>query len=134
MGPLFGPQNAKEKIKMGDIYYLSERNRIVEEHLHCIDTVIGQNWPLIKAARLERDDVYQQLAIRLMRCVETFDPKKGELKQHIYAQLKYELLNCKDPYRTTGITGAPKDFRKGNIISLDAIGKDSGLYNQLVAA
>ena len=36
---------------MGDIYYLSERNRIVEEHLHCIDTVIWQNWSLIQAAR-----------------------------------------------------------------------------------
>jgi len=134
MGPLFGPQNTKEKIKMGDIYYLSERNCVVEEHLHCIDTVIWQNWPLIEAARLERDDVYQQLAIRLIRCVDTYDPAKGNLKKRIYAQLKYELLNCKEVRRLTGITGAPKDFRKGNIISLDAIGEDSGLYDELAAA
>jgi len=119
---------------MEDIYYLSERNRVVEEHLHCIDTVIWQNWPLIEAARLERDDVYQQLAIRLIRCVETYDPAKGDLKKRIYAQLKYELLNCKEVRRLTGITGAPKDFRKGNIISLDAIGEDSGLYDELAAA
>ncbi len=119
---------------MGDIYYLSERNRIVEEHLHCIDTVIWQNWSLIKAARLERDDVYQQLAIRLIRCVDTYDPAKGDLKKRIYAQLKYELLNCKEVRRLTGITGAPKGFRKGNIISLDAIGEDSGLYGELAAA
>ena len=72
------------------------RNRIVEEHLHCINTVIWQNWSLIQAARLERDDVYQQLAIRLIRCVDTYDPSKGPLKKRIYAQLKYELLNCKD--------------------------------------
>ena len=39
------------------------------EHLHCINTVIWQNWSLIQAARLERDDVYQQLAIRLIRAV-----------------------------------------------------------------
>ena len=69
------------------------RNRIVEEHLHCINTVIWQNWSLIQAARLERDDVYQQLAIRLIRCVDTYDPSKGPLKKRIYAQLKYELLN-----------------------------------------
>ena len=56
------------------------RNRIVEEHLHCINTVIWQNWSLIQAARLERDDVYQQLAIRLIRCVDTYDPSKGPLK------------------------------------------------------
>ncbi len=120
---------------MGDVYYLSERNRIVEEHLHCIDTVIWQNWALIQAARLERDDVYQQLAIRLIRCVDTYDPAKGELKKRIYAQLKYELLNCKEVRRLTGFTGAPKDFRReGNVISLDAIREDSRLYSQLTAA
>lgn len=81
------------------------RNRIVEEHLHCINTVIWQNWSLVQAARLERDDVYQQLAIRLIRCVDTYDPSKGPLKKRIYAQLKYELLNCKEVRRLTGITG-----------------------------
>ena len=30
-------------VRMDNIIYLSDRNRIVEEHLHCIDTVIGQN-------------------------------------------------------------------------------------------
>lgn len=110
------------------------RNRIVEEHLHCIDTVIWQNWTLIRAARLERDDVYQQLAIRLIRCVDTYDPAKGELKKRIYAQLKYELLNCKEIRRLTGITGAPKDFRRGKVISLDAIREDSGLYQDYMAA
>ena len=77
-------------------------------------TVIWQNWSLIQAARLERDDVYQQLAIRLIRCVDTYDPAKGELKKRIYAQLKYELLNCKEVRRLTGLTGAPKEFRKGD--------------------
>ena len=51
-----------------------------------------------------------------------------------YAQLKYELLNCKEVRRLTGITGAPKEFRGGNIISLDAIREDSRLYQQLSAA
>ena len=62
---------------MDNIIYLTERNRIVEEHLHCINTVIRQNWTLIQAARLERDDVYQQLAIRLIRCVDTYDRPRG---------------------------------------------------------
>lgn len=110
------------------------RNRVVEEHLHCIDTVIRQNWTLIRAARLERDDVYQQLAPRLIRCVDTYDPAKGRLEQHIYAQLKYELLNCKEVRRLTGITNAPKNFRRGNVISIDAIREDSGLYRDYLAA
>ena len=98
------------------------RNRIVEEHLHCIDTVIWQNWTLLQAARLERDDVYQQLAVRLIRCVESFDPKKGKLSEHINAQLQYELLSCKDSRRLYGFTGAPRDLR-GAVISLDACGE-----------
>ena len=106
----------------------------MEEHLHCIDTVIRQNWTLIRAARLERDDVYQQLALRLIRCVDTYDPAKGRLEQHIYAQLKYELLNCKEVRRLTGITNAPKNFRRGNVISIDAIREDSGLYRDYLAA
>ncbi len=119
---------------MDNIIYLTERNRVVEEHLHCIDTVIRQNWSLLQAARLERDDVYQQLAIRLIRCVDTYDPAKGDLKKRIYAQLKYELLNCKEVRRLTGITGAPKDFRRGKVISLDAIREDSELYRDYLAA
>ena len=119
---------------MDNIIYLSQRNHTVEEYLHCIDTVIRQNHVLMKAAHLDYDDVYQQLAIRLIRCVDNFDPAKGKLEQHIYAQLKYELLNCKEPRRLTGITGAPKDFRSGNIISLDTIRKDSELCQKYLAA
>lgn len=44
---------------------IKQRNTLVEEHLWCIDSVIWQNYSLIQAARLELDDVYQSLAIRL---------------------------------------------------------------------
>ena len=47
-----------------------------------------------------------------------FDPEKGELKQHIYAQLQYELLNCKDSRRRYGFTHAPYDLRVA-MVSLD---------------
>ena len=119
---------------MRNNYTVAERNRIAEEHLPCIDRTIRRNYALMRAARLDRDDVYQQLAIRLIRCVETFDPDKGNLEQHIYAQLQYEMLNCKAVHRLTGMTGAPADFRRGNIISIHAIHEDSPLYEQLVAA
>lgn len=55
---------------------IKKRNRIVEEYLWCIDRVIRQNWHLIEAAHLDRDDVYQDLAIRLIRAVAGYDPKK----------------------------------------------------------
>ncbi len=105
---------------MKNNYSLAQRNKIVEDHLWCIDAVMRENAPLIRTARLDRDDVYQQLAIRLIRAVEGFDPEKGKLGQHIFAQLKFELLNYKNPYRTTGITGTPTYFCHGKVISLEA--------------
>lgn len=104
---------------MKNNFTISQRNAIVEDHLWCIKAVIKQNWALIRAAGLDADDVYQQLALRLIRAVMSYDPQKGKLTQHIFAQLQYEMLNCKRPYRITGITGLPSNER-GNVVSLDA--------------
>ena len=68
---------------MKNQYSIAQRNRIVEQHLYCIDKVIGKNRGLMKAARLDYDDVYQQLALRLIKAVAGYDPDKGPLKQHI---------------------------------------------------
>lgn len=111
-----------------------ERNRIVEEHLWCINTVMRRNAALIKAAHLDRDDVYQQLSLRLIRAVEGFDPQKGKLHQHIFAQLKFELLNCKNAYHTTGLTGAPAHFRSSNVISFEAAKEEYEKRQALMAA
>lgn len=82
----------------------------------------------------EYDDVYQQLALRLIRAVAGFDPQKGILQQHIFAQLKYELLNCKSACRLCGLTGAPKEYCKSDMVSLDHISESSSLYEQVMAA
>ena len=84
---------------MKNNFTISQRNAIVENHLWCIKAVMKQNRALIRAAKLDTDDVYQQLALRLIRAVMSFDPEKGNLEQHIFAQLHFELLNCKHPYR-----------------------------------
>ena len=88
----------------------------------------------MRAARLEYDDVYQQLALRLIKAVAGYDPEKGRLEQHIFAQLKYELLSCKSAYRLCGMTGTPHSFRKSHIISIDALSENSGLYEEALAA
>ena len=113
---------------MKNNYSIAERNRIVEENLPIIDKVIRRNWSLIKAAHLNYDDVYQDLAVRLIRCVENFDPDKGTLHAHIYSQLKYELLNCKTPLKRTGITGLPYNSRWNKILSLEAISEDNSVF------
>lgn len=119
---------------MKNNYSLAERNRIVEEYLPYVDHVIRRNRALMRAARLEYDDVYQQLSLRLIRAVSTYDPDKGELGAYIWAQLRFEMLNCKDPRRLCGMTELPGDFRRENIISIDAIREDSEWYEQVMAA
>ena len=105
---------------MRNNYSLAERNRIVEENLYRIKAVIRRNSLLMKAAHLDYDDVYQQLAVRLIRCGEGFDPEKGTLAQHIDAQLQYEILNCKDSRNRYGFTDAPHDLR-GAVVSLSSV-------------
>ena len=117
---------------MKNNYSIAQRNAIVEANLWCIDSVIRQNRPLMRAARLEY--VYQQLALRLIKAVAGYDPEKGRLEQHIFAQLKYELLSCKSAYRLCGMTGTPRSFRKSHIISIDALSEDSSLYEEALAA
>ena len=89
---------------MKNNYSIAQRNAIVEANLWCIDSVIRQNRPLMRAARLEYDDVYQQLALRLIQAVMSFDPEKGDLEQHVFAQLRMELQKT----------------AHSNVISLDA--------------
>ena len=119
---------------MNNNYSLTQRNELVEKYLWCIDTVIRKNRPLMRAAQLEYDDVYQQLALRLIKAVAGYDPEKGRLEQHIFAQLNYELLSCRSAYRLCGMTGAPHSFRKSHIISIDTLSENSGLYEETLAA
>ena len=119
---------------MKNNFTISQRNAIVENHLWCIKAVMKQNRALIRAAKLDTDDVYQQLALRLIKAVAGYDPEKGRLEQHIFAQLKYELLSCRSAYRLCGMTGTPHSFRKSHIISIDARSEDSGLYEEALAA
>ncbi len=119
---------------MNNNYSLTQRNELVEKYLWCIDTVIRKNRQLLRSTHLEYDDVYQQLALRLIKAVAGFDPQKGTLQQHIFAQLKYELLNCRSACRLCGLTGAPKEYRKRDMVSLDALSESDPLYERAMAA
>ena len=96
---------------------VEERNALVLAYLWCIDSVIRQNYSLVQAAHLDRDDVYQSLALRLIRAVERYRPGARSLKGYIFSQLKYELLNCKSAQRRYGFCNAPYDLRGGSSVT-----------------
>lgn len=112
---------------------IQQRNDIVEEYLWCIDAVIRQNRLLLELAHLDRDDVYQDLAMRLIRAVAGYDPSKGLLKQHIFSQLRYELLNCKSSRRRYGFKDAPHDLR-GAVISMDSLAENDPYWEIRIVA
>ena len=65
----------------------------------------------------------------MIRAVENYDPDKGkDLEQHIFAQLQYEVLNCKDAAKLYGIKGAPYGARDLTV-SLDALVETGVLRN-----
>ena len=108
---------------MKNNYSIAERNRIVEEHLCCIDAVICRNYALIWVARLEYDDVYQDLAICLIFCVEQFNPGKGSLRRYIHTRL------CNALYDREEIRKVTKHTESSSSIHWQ-IGRFGSLWNQ----
>ena len=104
---------------MKNTYSIAPRNALVEEYLPCIDALMQRERKTIRDARLDREDVYQQLALRLIKAVGSFDPDKGELEAHIMRQLRRELQDCLYLDRRSGMTDTPVDFI-GKVVSLDA--------------
>ena len=103
---------------------IQERNDLVVTYLWCIDCVIRQNYSLVQATHLDRDDVYQALAVRLIRAVELYRPGTRSLKSYIFKQLKYELLNCKSAKARYGLGAAPYNLR-GAVVSLEALAESA---------
>ena len=53
-----------------------ERNRIFLSKAYLIDWTIRRHWTILRACRLERDDVYQELAVSLLGLLERYDPAR----------------------------------------------------------
>ena len=107
---------------MKNTYSIAQRNALVEEALPCIDDLMRGNRKRIHAAGLEPDDLYQQLALRLIRAVASYDPEGGDLESHIRTQLLRELRRCEKAGRRFCFAD-----------EADELG-DSSVYGEMVAA
>ena len=84
---------------MRDKYSIAQRNRVVEENLCCIDTVLRHHRGWVRQARLEYDDLYQSLALCLILSVEEYDSSFGPLRPYLYRQLQEELRKNQEESR-----------------------------------
>lgn len=115
---------------------VEQRNALVEQYLWCIDAVMWQNAALIRAARLDRDDVYQSLAARLIRAVELYDPSKksgGSLKGYIFMSLRFELRTCGSSRTQYGFRDAPH-YLPHAVVSIDAMEESDPYWEMRIAA
>lgn len=99
---------------MKNNYSIDQRNQIVEEHLWCISTVMRSNSALIRAAHMDWDDVYQQLAIRLIisffRCYMD-KTEEFEALVHIYWDREEERFGVFVPKQVVGKARISADLR-----------------------
>lgn len=109
---------------MKNAYSISMRNEIIEQHLWCIEAVMDENAALIRAARMDRDDVYQQLALRLVKAVAGYDMEQGSIQEEIMFQLHQEVFRCKSPKTLYGMTHVPSGFRRSHVVSLEVLTQD----------
>ena len=115
---------------------IPQRNSLVQEYLWCIDSVIEQNYSLFKAAHLDRDDVYQSLALRLIRAVELYDPhmKNGRsLVNYIFMSLRYEMRSCSSAQAQYGFCGAPH-YLPNAVIPISALEESEPYWEMRIAA
>ena len=76
-----------------------------------------------------RDDVYQSLAVRLIRAVELYDPNNEAgktLKKYIFMSLRYALRTCGGSQARYGFREAPY-FLPNAVVSVEAL-EEADLY------
>ena len=91
-------------------FTITQRNAVVEQYLWCIDTVMAQYAAWMRAEPIDPDDVYQSLAVRLIRVVNSYDSRKGYLKEYIFSQLKREMVRVRSAQAVYGLTQAPANI------------------------
>lgn len=115
---------------------IEKRNAVVQEYLWCIDSVIRQNYSLIRAAHLDMEDVYQALAMRLIRAVELYNPenKSGKtLQGYIFMSLGYALRTCSSAQAQYGFREAPH-FLPNAVVSMEALAATDPYWEMRIAA
>jgi len=97
------------------------RNALFEAKKNLIDRTVKKHRSLIRGAHLDEDDVRQELAIRLLKALEDYDPERcSNIDAYIALMLRYRLMHLRNNSKRHGIPKAP---RKGfSVLSLNAPG------------
>lgn len=87
------------------------RNQIFMENEDIIVRIMRRNYTLLRAMRLEWDDVYQELAVVALNAINTFDPLRSQdIRAHIWVKLQYAILDIRRRYKPYGLTAAGRPW------------------------
>ena len=96
------------------------RNAYFTEKAHLIEEVMRRHYRMIRACRMEEEDVYQSLSLRMLEDLDAYlVDRNPNLDAYLRQRLGYEMFHLALPSRRYGIPGAPKMARL-EILSLDA--------------
>lgn len=110
------------------------RNDLLTENLWWVRTIISRNMLLIRALRLDYDDVFQDLCIVALKAIDNFDPNRSDsIATHVMSRMQYEIKNLKRRYIPHGMTAAKNidiaflslDYQSDTGLSLDVPCEDS---------
>ena len=105
---------------------ITARNAKCEEHFGLIEQVMQRCYRLIRSCRLCPDDVRQDLSIKLLEALDTYDPEVGPtLETYLKLQLGYAVRNMVVPSKLYGVHKAPREkpFQVLSLDSTDAAGR-----------
>jgi len=107
---------------------INTRNEIVINYEYLIKMVINRNITLIKALRLDTEDVYQELMISMLNAIEKYDSTRSDsIPAYLYAKLQYSILDMRRRHKPCGLTGTGN--QKITFVSVEYYYDDGASYD-----
>lgn len=90
----------------------SERNQLLEKYMDLPGYIIRQNWTLVVATGMDVEDVRQELLLRGLQAIETYDPDAGaSMRTHLNIAMRYHLMKLARAASGRGMTHVPRGVR-----------------------
>ena len=91
---------------------VDERNELLKKYMDLPGYIIRENWTLVVATHMEVEDVKQELLLRGLQAIETYDPTAGaSLRHHVNIAMRYHLIKLAHAASNRGMTHVPRGVR-----------------------
>lgn len=103
-------------------FSVQERNTKFLELEKYISITIKKNWRLVRATRMEYEDIYQELSLQMLRAIDRYEGKnEANLKTFFEKTLEYKFKAYLFRHCMHGLSGNPDTAPRFVFSSLDAM-------------